>query len=102
MREDQLHAFVVIATGQTAVWMVSRNYLFHASVDGLRAVCNRAILVHGSDFGDGWGEDRSKSTLTCAGCAERVRRLPAAIKFKDALAEVLSEDRTILADLSER
>jgi hypothetical protein len=74
MREDQIDTYVVIASGQTAVWLVSKQYIYHASVDGLRAVCNRAILVRENDC-CGSEYDRSNSLMTCRKCADRVRRV---------------------------
>lgn len=75
MRADQLQTFVVIATGQAAVWLPSRSLtgIYHASVDGLRACCNRSILV--AEDGSEIFEDRSDCTMTCDACARRVKRL---------------------------
>jgi hypothetical protein len=73
MREDLRHTYVVMTTGETAIWLTSRSCIYHATVDGLRAVCNRAILVY--EDGAGHGEDRSDSVMTCVKCQERVRRV---------------------------
>jgi hypothetical protein len=72
VREDQFHTYIAIATGQTVIWLVSSSYLYHATVDGLRALCNRAILVRENAS---VLEDRSNSTMTCHKCAGRVRRV---------------------------
>lgn len=72
MRGDQEEIFVLASTGETVVWLVSGSYLYHATVDGLRAACNRAIAVHD----DATIEDRSRSIMTCEKCAEIVKRRP--------------------------
>ena len=75
MRKDQLCAYAVISTGQTAIWLPSLSCMYHATIDGQRALCNRGVFLReGITSPD---EDRSNSEMTCVNCAELVKRVKA-------------------------
>lgn len=86
LREDQHHTYVLISTSEPVIWLASSSHVYHASLDALRAVCNRIIRVY--EDGSGWSEDRSNSVMTCIKCAERVRRLKTEPKPVDVNAAI--------------
>jgi hypothetical protein len=75
-RIDELQTFARIDTGETVVWAAKRNgYLWHATADGIHAVCSATVVV---DLGhDPYPStfDRSSDLMTCIRCQERVRRV---------------------------
>jgi hypothetical protein len=74
-RDDERATFVVRKTGETCVWKGSRGFLWHATVDGLRAVCSRAIVLVEDDPYPST-VDRSNDTMTCKRCQDMVTRKP--------------------------
>lgn len=73
LRDDEQRTFVVTVTGETCVWKASRSCLWHATVDGLRAVCSRAVaLVEDDPYPS--TVDRSNDLMTCRHCQDRVTR----------------------------
>lgn len=76
-RNDELATFILIRTRETVVWAAGRNEgcIWHATVNGLHAVCSRAIIV---DID--WNPypstvDRSNDLMTCDRCAGLVARV---------------------------
>jgi len=99
-RQDQIDRFVVIGTGETCVWGESRSGLWHATVDGLHAVCSSTVVVELDLNDSGWSPfDRSNDTMTCENCADRVRRvrsgLPRPVDVEDALTRHLAREMDI-------
>ncbi len=74
-RDDERKTFVVTSTGETCVWKGSRNCLWHATVDGLHAVCSRAIVLVEDDHYPST-VDRSNDMMTCERCQDLVTRRP--------------------------
>jgi len=72
-RDDETKTFAVTATGESCVWKASRNFLWHATVDGLHAVCSRAIVLIEDDVYPSTA-DRSNDTMTCERCQDLVTR----------------------------
>jgi hypothetical protein len=73
-RTDEVDRFVVLSSGESCVWRMSSGFLWHATVDGLRSVCSKHIVL---TDGDPYAStvDRSDDTMTCRRCQERVRRI---------------------------
>lgn len=71
-RDDERKLFVVIATGDSCVWKAPKSTLWHATVDGIHAVCSRAVIVTDEDPFPS-EVDRSTSLMACKNCQERVR-----------------------------
>ena len=72
MRNDQLRYFWLKKTKQGIVWCLSREGTFHASLDGLRAICNcRTVLLSEEDHTNSC-MDRAHNPLTCGLCADKV------------------------------
>jgi len=71
-RDDERKRFVVIATDESCIWKAAKSTLWHATVDGIHAVCSPAVIVTDDDA---WPSevDRSDSLMTCKNCQERVR-----------------------------
>jgi hypothetical protein len=70
-RQDEIDTFVVISTGNTAVWRASSSCNWHAAV-GKFAVCGAKVNDEDpfpSTF------DRSNDPMTCEKCQELVRRV---------------------------
>lgn len=74
-RDDERKTFVVTATGESCVWKASKKLLWHATVDGLRAVCSRAIVLTDDDPYPST-VDRSNDSMTCERCEGLVTRKP--------------------------
>jgi len=72
-RNDELVVFIRLDTRETVVWAAKKDgYLWHATADGVHAVCNVQIIVD-VDFDPSPGTvDRSRDTMTCVRCQERV------------------------------
>jgi hypothetical protein len=76
-RDDELVTFVRLDTRETVVWVAGQNEgcIWHATSDGLAAVCSKAILVDPNHDPYPSTVDRSNDLMTCVRCAERVARL---------------------------
>jgi len=74
-RDDELATFERISDDASVVWASSKTaYLFHATVDGITAVCNKKRLVDLDREIYPSTIDRSNDMMTCVLCQERVRK----------------------------
>jgi hypothetical protein len=64
--------FIHIASGQPAVWMAHPSCLYHASTDGVVAVCNSKLTLTTKNPYD-HVLDASTDVMACERCCERVR-----------------------------
>jgi hypothetical protein len=72
-RDDELQLFVRIKDGASVVWRAAASCLFHATMDGLHAVCSSRVVVSDEDPYPGT-VDRSHDLMTCKRCASLVKR----------------------------
>jgi hypothetical protein len=74
-REDQRRVFVLCSDrGVTVVWNYApSSYIYHATTNGLRAVCGARVVLQEEEPGVG-AFDRSKNVMTCQKCAGLVAR----------------------------
>jgi hypothetical protein len=72
-RNDELVVYIHLRTRQTVVWAATRKgWLWHATTDGIHAVCKSSIVVDLNH--DPWPStvDRARDLMTCVRCQERV------------------------------
>jgi len=77
VRLDEEALFVRISDGASVVWKNGAprgGYLWHATVDGLHAVCSSAVIVGDEDPYPST-PDRSDDMMTCNSCAGLVKRV---------------------------
>jgi hypothetical protein len=74
-REDQRRVFVLCSDRDvTVVWNYSpTSFLYHATRDGLKAVCGAQTVLQEEEPGMG-AFDRSKNVMTCRKCTGLVAR----------------------------
>ena len=73
---DEIDWFSRISDGKTVLWMAgATTFLWHATADGVVAVCSSAIRVDRQRDPYPSTIDRSCDTMTCTSCAGLVKRL---------------------------
>ena len=72
-RDDETKTFVRIDTRQTVVWAARKDgWLWHATSDGIHAVCRSDVIVDLDHDPFPSTVDRSDDLMTCVRCQERV------------------------------
>ena len=74
MRRDEIDTFIIIATGGPARWMPDHRFVYHATPDSVHALCRPQLGVSENYRPSVKTDDRSNDLMTCATCAEMVRR----------------------------
>jgi hypothetical protein len=72
-RDDETVVYIRLDTRETVVWAAKADgYLWHATADGIHAVCHVAIIVDLKYDPDPSTVDRANDTMSCVRCQERV------------------------------
>lgn len=77
LRQDEIDWFYRVSDDKTVLWMASGGHscLWHATTDGVLAVCSSEIHIHRSRDPYPSVVDRSADAMTCLRCATMVRRV---------------------------
>jgi hypothetical protein len=72
-RNDELVVYIRLDTRETVVWAAKAGgYLWHATADGIHAVCNPRYIVDLDHDPFPSTVDRADDIMTCVHCQERV------------------------------
>ena len=72
-RNDELVVYIRLDTRETVVWAAKRNgCIWHATSNGLRAVCNPSIAIDLKYDAAPSTVDRANDLMSCKSCQELV------------------------------
>jgi hypothetical protein len=76
-RDDELETFIRLDTRHTIVWAAGRNEgcIWHATEDGIYAICSRKIVVDLDADPYPSTVDRSNDLMTCVRCQDHTARV---------------------------
>lgn len=101
MRYDETDWFNRRSDGKTVLWMAAASetsYLYHATADGLVAVCSSLIAIDRERDPSPGTVDRSQDTMSCLRCQSLVRRIPMPIPRPVGTCEICGARVRIMED----